>query len=252
MRERRESWWKEAGLSNSRQQHASTENFLERLAGALLPRECFLCVGPSGQDFLCPACLESLPLLPAECCPVCALPTPAAEVCGACLKKPPNFDATKAVFRYEFPVDKLVQSLKYAHRLASADFLGRILAQHVPDHTFDVILPVPLARLRLAERGFNQTIEIARRLAGHMRLPLETQHIRRRVDTTPQVALPWKDRAKNIRHAFECDIDLTGKSILVIDDVMTTGATLNELAGTLKACAAERVGNLVLARALKD
>jgi ComF family protein len=177
---------------------------------------------------------------------------PVAEVCGACLKKPPNFDATQAVFRYEFPVDKLVQSLKYAHRLASADFLGRVLAQHIPDHAFDVILPVPLARRRLAERGFNQTIELARRLAGHMRVPLETQHIRRRFDTTPQVALPWKERAKNIRHAFECDIDLTGKSILVIDDVMTTGATLNELAGTLKACAAERVGNLVLARALKD
>jgi ComF family protein len=251
MRERRESWWKEAGLSNSRQQHRSADRFAARLAGALFPRECFLCAAPSAQEFLCPACLDNLPYMPAECCPVCALPTPCAEVCGACLKKPPNFDATQAVFRYQFPIDRLVQSLKYAHRLASADFLGKMLLPQVPDRRFDMILPVPLAAQRLAGRGFNQALEISRRLAGQLHVPLETRFVLRGIDTTPQAALPWKDRAKNIRHAFECEVDLTGKAILVIDDVMTTGATLNELAGTLKACGAARVENLVLARTLK-
>ncbi len=239
-------------MSNSRQQNEGHPVVSAWLTRALLPRECFLCIAASGKEFLCPACMENLPFLPAEHCPVCALPTPSAAVCGACLKKPPNFNATQAVFRYEFPIDKLVQSLKYAHRLASADFLGRILGQHAPDCQFDLILPVPLATQRLAERGFNQALEIARHLAESLHVPLETQHIRRRINTTPQVALPWKERAKNIRHAFECNTDLRGKSILVIDDVMTTGATLNELAGTLKAGGAERVGNLVLARALKD
>ena len=75
--------------------------------------------------------------------------------------------------------------------------------------------------------------------------------MQRHIDTTPQAALPWKERAKNIRHAFACGIDLSGKAVLVIDDVMTTGATLNELAGTLKACGAEWVENLVVARALR-
>ncbi len=239
-------------MSNSRQQQERPDGIVARLASALLPRDCFLCTAPSGEDFLCAACMDHLPPMPAECCPVCALPTPRAEVCGACLKKPPSFDVTRAVFRYAFPVDRLVQSLKYAHRLASADFLGRILLQHVPEGQYDMIVPVPLAAQRLAERGFNQALEIARRLAAETQVPLETGSIRRGIDTTPQAALPWKERAKNIRHAFECEIDLTGKTLLVIDDVMTTGATLNELAGTLKARGAARIGNLVLARALKD
>ena len=156
------------------------------------------------------------------------------------------------MFRYEFPVDRLVQSLKYAHRIASADFLGRILAQCRPQQAPDLILPVPLAPQRLAERGFNQALEIARPLARQLSLALETRLVQRHVNTTPQAALPWKERAKNIRHAFACGIDLTGKKVLVVDDVMTTGATLNELAGTLKACGAGWVGNLVVARALKD
>ena len=93
---------------------------------------------------------------------------------------------------------------------------------------------------------------IARPLAQALGVPLETRHIHRRRDTAPQASLPWKERTKNIRHAFECDIDLTGKTILVVDDVMTTGATLDELARTLKAHGASRVENRVLARALKD
>jgi ComF family protein len=251
MRERRESWWKEAGLSNSAGPIGRPAGRAARLLAALLPRQCFLCAAPAAGEFLCPACHDSLPRLAAECCPVCALPTPAAMVCGACLKKPPQFDATQAVFRYEFPVDRLVQALKYAHRIASADFLGRILVERGPQILPHLILPVPLAPQRLAERGFNQAVEIARPLARCLALPLETRHLQRHIDTAPQAGLPWKERAKNIRHAFACGIDLTGKSILVIDDVMTTGATLNELAGTLKACGAARVENLVLARTLK-
>ena len=222
-----------------------------RLLSVLLPRQCFLCAASAAGEFLCPDCRDSLPRLTTDCCPVCAVPTPSAMVCGACLKKKPQFDATRAVFLYEFPVDRLVQSLKYAHRIASADFLGRILAQCHPQQAPDLILPVPLAPRRLAERGFNQALEIARPLARHLGLPLETRHVRRHIDTAPQAGLPWKERAKNIRHAFECDIDLSGKAVLVIDDVMTTGATLNELAATLKACGAGWVGNLVVARALR-
>ena len=223
-----------------------------RLLAALLPRECFLCAAASGSDFLCAACFHNLPRLTGERCPVCALPTPAAAICGACLKKPPQFDATQAVFRYEFPVDRLVHALKYAHRLAGAHFLGEVLALQAPGALPDMVLPVPLAPQRLAERGFNQALEIARPLAAQLGLKPETRHVRRHIDTTPQASLPWKERAKNIRHAFACDIDLSGLAILVIDDVMTTGATLNELAGTLKAHGAARVENLVLARALKD
>ena len=219
---------------------------------ALLPRDCFLCAAPSGDSLLCPACINSLPRLTSERCPICALPTPAAEVCGACLKHAPQFDATQAVFCYEFPLDRLIQSLKYVHRLASTDFLGGELARLATPWRPDLILPVPLAAARLAQRGFNQALELARPLARALGAPLEISRIQRRRDTTPQAGLPWKERAKNIRHAFECEIDLTGKTVLLVDDVMTTGATLDELARTLKAHGAARVENRVLARALRD
>ena len=220
---------------------------------AVIPQDCLLCRAAAGDRLFCAACTEALPRLSPECCPVCALPTPGAQTCGACLRHPPHFDATRAVFRYEFPLDRLVQSLKYAHRLASADFLGRELARLPrPSPTPDLILPVPLAALRLAERGFNQALELARPLARSCGAPLDIRHVRRHRDTTPQASLPWKERAKNIRHAFECDIDLAGMNVLIVDDVMTTGATLDELARTLKAHGANRVENRVLARALKD
>jgi len=217
-----------------------------------LPQDCFLCAAPSGESLLCSACTASLPGLTVERCPVCALPTPDSSICGACLKHAPHFDATQAVFRYEFPVDSLIQALKYAHRLASADFLGKALAQITLPRRLDLILPVPLSQARLAERGFNQAVEIARPLSRALGVALAITHVHRRRDTTPQARLPWKERAKNIRHAFECEIDLTGKTVLLIDDVMTTGATLDELARTLKAHGAARVENLVLARALKS
>ena len=219
---------------------------------ALLPRDCFLCAAPSADSLLCPACTDSLPRLTGERCPVCALPTPAAEICGACLKQAPHFDATQAVFRYDFPVDRLIQALKYAHRLACADFLAGELARLSTPLQPDLIVPVPLSAARLAQRGFNQSLEMARPLARALGAPLEISRIQRRRDTTPQASLPWKERAKNIRHAFDCEIDLAGKTVLLVDDVMTTGATLDELARTLKAHGAARVENRVLARALKD
>jgi ComF family protein len=227
-------------------------NAARRCAAALLPQDCFLCAAPSGACLLCPACAASLPRLTDERCPVCALPTPASSTCGACLKKMPHFDATQAVFCYEFPIDSLIQSLKYGHRLACADFLGKAMAQIATPLRPDLIVPVPLSAERLAQRGFNQALEIARPLARALNVPLDTSHIHRHLDTAPQASLPWKERTQNIRHAFECEIDLTGKTVLLVDDVMTTGATLDELARTLKMHGAARVENRVLARALKD
>jgi ComF family protein len=180
------------------------------------------------------------------------LPTPGAAVCGHCLKKAPHFDATQALYRYDFPADKLIQALKYRRRLASADFLSRALAELPLHQRPDLILPVPLAPARLAARGFNQAVELARPLTKQLQVPIELAAVRRCRETVPQVSLPWKARAKNISHAFECSVDLTGKTVLVIDDVMTTGATLNELARVLKAHGARWVGNRVVARAVRN
>ncbi|MBU0752489.1 MAG: ComF family protein [Gammaproteobacteria bacterium] len=224
---------------------------LRQAANALLPQNCLLCQADSGNQLLCPACRDTLPQLAAAGCPTCAAPTARGETCGACLKNPPHFDATIAAFAYAFPMDKLVQQLKYAHRLAIADFFaGELLARKLP--AVDLIVPLPLSPRRLRERGFNQAAEIARPMAGALGLPLLLDGCRRILDTAPQAMLPWKERRKNVRHAFACGLDLTGKSVLVVDDVMTTGATLDEFARLLKNHGAARVCNAVVARTVRD
>ena len=221
-------------------------NGCARSAHAWAGEDCLLCGAQTGPEPLCPACIAELPALP-ESCPRCALPSPAAAVCGSCLNRPPHFDATLALWRYEFPCDGLVQALKYRARLALAGFFARSLASR-PLPEVDVVLPMPLHPKRLAERGFNQALEIARGLARHLGRPIEPRGVLRVKDTLPQTELPYEERAKNVRGAYLCKLDLSGASVAVLDDVMTTGATLNELARALKRAGATRVENFVIAR----
>jgi len=196
---------------------------------------------------LCEACAAGLPQPPASC-PVCALPSPEASVCGACLLRPPSFDATFAVWPYEFPIDRLVQSLKYRGNLPVARLFGSALARRVAERTVDMVAPMPLARGRLAARGFNQSVEIAR--ATVARTVLIAGEIERVRDTKSQTDLPFVERARNVRGAFACGRALRGARVAVVDDVMTSGATLAELAGTLKLAGAAWVENWVIARTL--
>jgi ComF family protein len=218
-----------------------------------LPQRCELCAAPSGALLLCSACLHSLPRL-GPACPVCALPTPDGEVCGRCLAHPPPFAATVAAFAYAFPVDRLMHAFKYHGRLALAEWAaGAILAERArrcPALPPDRLIALPLSRERQRERGYNQAYEIARAVARQLRAPLIRHGIRRDRASPPQAALPWSERAKNVRGAFACELDLTEMTVAVIDDVMTTGASLAELAKTLKAAGATRVENWVVARTL--
>lgn len=238
---------------------------LQRLLALALPQDCVLCglavaaqEGiPAADLAVCPTCAASLPRLPAAHCPICALPTTDAQVCGACLHKPPHFEASHAPFVYAFPLDRLIQSLKYQHRLVLCDWFGHALtetcmAAGLTTDTAppDFILPMPLHPRRLAARGFNQAMELARGLARATAWPLQPEIISRALNVVPQASLPWKERQRNIRGAFLCHQDLSGCHILVVDDVMTTGASLNELAACLKHRGAARVTNLVLARTL--
>ena len=222
----------------------------EFLGAVLMPQDCLLCGAPAGNRVLCRACNDSLPRLPAALCPVCALPSPAAEICGACLRQPPHFDASVAGFRYDFPVDRLVQALKYDHRLALAPWFAQALLQQAPPDA-ELMLALPLSRRRLSERGFNQALEIARPLARSLGLPLPAEACARILEGAPQASLPWQERQGNVRGVFECSVDLAGKSVIVVDDVMTTGASLNEFARTLKKHGARYVTNWVVARALR-
>lgn len=216
----------------------------------LLPQDCYICGQGSGDRMVCAACEAGLPHLAGPLCPVCALPAADGSVCGACLGSPPHFDATAAAFRYAFPVEHVVQGLKYRHRLPLAGWLADALARRIGTTRVDCLLPLPLSAQRMKERGFNQAQEIARPLARRLGIPLLPDACARVLDTAPQASLPWKARQANIRNAFECRIDLTGKTVAVVDDIMTTGATLNEFARTLKLHGAVRVENWVAARTL--
>jgi ComF family protein len=210
---------------------------------------CQLCGAGCERGMLCVPCLEDLPWLPARRCVQCAAPLASGGICGACLDRPPRFDRVEAVFAYRFPVDGLVQACKYGGRLALAGLLGGELARVVTGGV-DAIVPMPLASRRLAERGFNQALEIARPVARATRVPLLHNACRKVTDTPAQAALPWDERARNIRRAFVCDADLREMRIAVVDDVLTTGATLNELSRVLRKAGAIEVVGWVVARTL--
>lgn len=196
----------------------------------------------------------------AQRCQRCALPVSAAPVCGACLRNPPAFDATIVAADYQAPIDQLVLALKFGAALPLAPLFGNLLKEAVivaaPDRSNwpDILAPVPLGAQRLIERGYNQALEIARPLARSLTLPLLPNLLIRVRDTEAQAAMPARQRHQNMRAAFTVPppsvASVTGRHIGLVDDVMTTGATLHELALTLKRCGASRVTNLVFARTL--
>ena len=225
----------------------------DRFVGMLrtaLPQACALCAAPTGVELICAACAGALPRLP-HACPRCALPSAQGALCGQCLADPPAFERSQAAFVYAFPLDRLVQSFKYHGTLAYADWFAEAMLERRADPPqAEVLIPVPLARCRQRERGFNQALEIAKPLSRWTGIRLLPDSAIRVRDTPPQAALPWSERAKNIRGAFACAAVLTGSRVIVIDDVMTTGASLEEFANTLKRAGAASVENWLIARTL--
>lgn len=217
----------------------------------LVPSTCLLCGATAGTEPLCDACLADLPWHRQPQCPRCAIPTPDGQVCGACLKRPPAFDRSRAALAYAFPLDRLIPHLKYSGRLAIAPALGECLATSVASGPRpDCLIPMPLHAKRIRERGFNHATEIAREVAKRLNLPLDTDSCRRIRDTPPQMGLKYDARRRNVRGAFVCTGDVRGRRIALIDDVMTTGTSLDELAKTLKQAGALEVETWVVARTL--
>ena len=223
----------------------------QQLLDFLLPGNCLLCGAYSGRSLLCQSCHDDLPCLPEASCPQCGEQSPNGERCGACLKQAPHFASTRALFRYDFPADRLIQALKYGHQLAVAAWLGGHMAEQLRDQPCDLIIPMPLHPDRLRQRGFNQSVELSRPLSSALQKPLALDCLLRTRATPPQAELALKDRARNVRGAFECRQEIGERSVLLVDDVMTSGATLNECARVLLLHGARRVDVAVAARALK-
>jgi ComF family protein len=205
---------------------------------------------------VCRACLNDLPWHSKTSCPQCGLSSD-GNVCGSCLNSPPDFDATKAVFLYAYPVDAMMLSYKYGNSLNLGDTFGEFLAEKISVEdclkNIDLIIPMPMHPQRLKERGFNQALEIAKVLVKNNKEKLDYKSTIRQTLTPPQASLPLKERVKNIKGAFKVNAevkDMARKSIAIVDDVMTTGASLNELAKTLKKSGAAHVECWVIARTL--
>lgn len=216
-----------------------------------LPQACFLCGARVTGKLLCQGCEADLPTLPPAVCPQCSLPNASGEICGACLKHPPAFDRTLAVFAYAFPLDALVQQCKYASATSLTAFFAEQMAQRAnAENKPDYLLPMPLHPARLAQRGFNQAAEIARRLSPLIGIPWLPDACQRVRDTPSQAGLDLKTRQRNLRGAFACPMDLSGKHVALIDDVMTSGSSLNELAHAARKAGALEIQAWVLARTL--
>lgn len=168
----------------------------------------------------------------------------------------PAFDETIAAFQYRFPLDRLMQSFKFNENLALTELFTEALLSQIRQYVAvakgklpDRVIPLPLARKRLAERGFNQSAVLAARVATQLGLPYAPHGLLKIRDTPPQAGLDREARLKNVRGAFDCGESLTGQHIAIVDDVMTTGATLSEAAKVLKKAGAVFVSAWVVARA---
>ena len=216
----------------------------------IAPQDCFACASPAGASALCVACAAVLPRRPPSACPRCALPGLDGGCCGACRREPPPFEATRALYDFSFPVDAMIQALKYRHKLALARFFADELVARAADFggAVDLVVPMPLHPRRLASRGFNQAVELARPYARARGVPLALTLVRRVRHLPTQASLGADERQRNPRGAFACEADLTGLRIVMVDDVMTTGATLAALAQCVRQRGAAWVGSLVLAR----
>jgi ComF family protein len=232
------------------------------VAGGALPQACMLCAAPSLSALLCAACSADMPRTEVAC-PRCGLPSVLNNrpskgddgsatplTCGACLARPPPFAMTIAAWRYGFPADRLLQAFKYGAALALADVFARaivdvVVARHAP--LPDGIAAVPLALARQRQRGFNQAQEIARVVSSLTGVPL-MRGLRRRRDSPPQAGLARAARSANVRRAFICEASLDGATIALVDDVMTTGATIAAASTALLHAGAARVDAWVVAR----
>ena len=216
----------------------------------LFPQRCVGC-GKWGS-FICPACRQSLPHIEPPICPKCGRPQPSGILCSSCLSWQANIDGIRSPFRFDDAVCKAIHELKYQNLRAIAVPLAELLSEYLAASPVpaDVLIPVPLHPRRRRERGYNQSELLARELGKLSRLPIATDCLIRERDTPPQARTSSvEERRRNIAKAFVClDNRIRSKRVLVIDDVSTSGATLDAAAAALKSVGASSVWGLTVAR----
>lgn len=230
------------------------------VADFFFPPLCLLCrefLTAPQETYFCAACSAAFPLIRGPLCPRCGIPFVSQEgadhLCGRCMENAPAFDAARATGVYAGPLRQAIHLLKYTSRPLLAAPLGMLLAQQgrgLLDQEHDLIMPVPLHKRRVRQRGFNQSLALAREVGKRWGIAVAAEGLERVRWTDPQTMLHERQRLRNVRDAFRCTAAVEKKKILLIDDVYTSGSTANECAKVLKRNGARRVAVLTLARTL--
>ena len=231
----------------------AVNRWLTSLLYGLIPGTCILCEERTRRRLdLCRACENELPRL-AERCHRCALPLAGhVEQCGACLVSPPPWERCFAAFEYRWPIDRLILEFKNNGQLLTGKVLASLLATAFERHDVrlpELLVPIPLHKSKLRQRGYNQASEIADVLADRWRLPVDNRLCRKIRETREQKALDAADRRRNVKGAFQLGKTVDNLHVALVDDVLTTGATAGELARVLRRGGAASVDIIVLARA---
>jgi len=239
------------------------KSILSSVADFIFPPKCLLC-GRSAADhpskLICPPCLLQIKYITGPTCPKCGLPfvSPAQKdhFCQKCLTAKKYFTRARSVGYYHGILLDAIHKFKYNGKTAFSFLLGDLLANCsfgvIDFQGYDLLIPVPLHKKRLKERGFNQSLLLAVRIRKRSKIPIDYLSLKRIRWTDPQIGLSVDERLRNIRGAFwvKNQKKILGKKILLVDDVYTTGSTVNECSKTLIKSGARRVDILTLARAV--
>lgn len=234
---------------------------LDLLYPALCPA-CGAVLAAGRRDPLCGGCWDAIARVAPPCCGRCGAPFPTFDAapapvgddrCSACAAAPPAFDYARAAALYTGPLREALHAFKFEGRRTLAAPLAELVREQwaaaLPPGV-DALVPVPLAPARERERGFNQAMLLAERLGARLDVPVRARWLRRARATRPQTELSAAERRANVRGAFVGSPAVAGRHVVVIDDVLTTGATAAECAEALKRAGARTVGVLAVARAL--
>ncbi len=228
------------------------DNCVKNALNWLYPAKCAVCRSADTGDLgLCEGCLTDLPRWPQQC-PRCAGHGHPDTSCGRCQQTHPAFDVTLAPLVYGPPLDRLLREFKYQRRFRYARVLGQVLRHEIEGRLRqppEAVVPVPLHASRLRQRGFNQSLELARPIAAALGIPILRHCVERVHNTTPQTRLPLARRRANVNGAFAARLTMTFERVAIVDDVMTSGHTVNDLARCLKRAGVGHVQVWTLARA---
>ncbi len=236
------------------------KSFIPALLDFLFPPLCHICrsfIPDAGELHICTNCRERLPLAISPLCNICGIQFTGAgndHICGQCITHPPHFDCARAHLLYEGAAREMIHSFKYQHKTHLRRPLALLalegLTDFIVEQSPDLIVPVPLHRSRLRSRGFNQALLLGNILSDRLSIPMLPNGLAKIRQTEPQIELSAEQRRSNVKGAFTSTrpTDIAGRRILLLDDVMTTGSTVDECSKELKKTGANSILVVTIAR----